>query len=128
MTAKQTAPSPNNFRRGSQAYKRLRDHAAYAWATGRHPTHLRESSKAVLRAIATDPGHRIPQGWAEHLKLDEHAMVVEVRARQAAGWTAVIEPHFRNGHGVVRMRRGHEKIAVLINGSVQSHWDGPSRR
>lgn len=129
MNAAKHAFSTNNVRRGSAAYKRLRDHAAFVRATGFLPSHLREASKSTLLAVATEPGWRIPQVWVDHLRLDEHPLVCEVQARRASGWQVAIGPEFqRNGHGCVRMKRGAERVSVLINGSILGHWDGPSRR
>lgn len=131
FVAVKSAPvfSVDNFRRKSRAYVRLRDHAAFTWATGAIPSHLREESKSTLLAIATEAGGRIPRVWADHLRLDEHPMVREVAERRAAGWIVVLGPQFeRNGFSFVRMRRGAERVSVLINGSILPHWDGPSRR
>lgn len=137
MTKSMTIPA----RRGSKEYEDLRHRAAYVYATGWLPTHLRDHMHALLAKV-TRYSHTpsaidgsggsltVTKGRARALRLEEHPMVAKVRTYVDEGYTIQPrrEPKARRPFGKVFLYRQSEdgdvikRVTVQSDGSVLDHW------
>lgn len=125
--------------RNSKDFHELRDRAAFVYATGWLPTHLRDHMHALLAKV-TRYSHKpsaldgrggsviVTHGKARALKLDNHPMVERVRDYVGEGYNiqARREPRARRPYGKVFLYRRDdgnvEHVTVQRDGSVLNHW------
>lgn len=129
----------NNFDRTSKEFEDLRHRAAYVYATGWLPTHLRDHMRALLAkvtrysrtpsALDRNSGSvQITKTRAKQLGLDEHPMVAKTREYVENGYRIQARrgPKARRPYGKVFMIRegdnGMEHVTIQSDGSVLDHW------
>jgi hypothetical protein len=121
---------------GTKDFVDLRDRAAYVYATGSFPTHLRSPMMALLNKVARYTRGAASVGGAqgsieiakrnvELLGLNEHPMVAEVRIRASKGYRVHVARDLkaRRPFGKVFMAGpGGDRITVQSDGSVLNRW------
>lgn len=119
----------------TKEYADLRDRAAYVYATGTFPTHLRTLMVALLRKVARysrAPAsldgrvgcmHVDPEMVAR-LGLDQHPMVVQVRRHVADGWRIQVarDVKARRPFGKVFLLKGNTRVTVQADGAIREGW------
>lgn len=126
--------------KNSKEFDDLRDRAAYVYATGSYPTHLRAYMTSLLSKItrySRNPvsldrrlgSMAVDETRAQQLGLDEHPMVVKVRGFIKQGYRIQLsrdDETSRRPYTKVflwrRARHGLERITVQSDGSVKDGW------
>lgn len=123
-------------------YSFFRDRAAYMYIVGEFPSHLRKDALGFLRKISVNfrmptsldgrlGSRKILDEVAEHLQLEQHKLVQEVRDHIRRGYFIQASLGFgkRKNYGKVFMfKMGAsnaviEKITIYGNGASKHGWD-----
>jgi len=119
----------------SKEFKDIQDRAAYVYATGTYPTHLRSAMMALLSKIAR-VGHEpasldgrggvihVDQEMVRRLDLDNHPMVTKAREFVKAGWKIQVARDIkaRRPYGKVFLYRDNQQMTVQADGSIKEGW------
>lgn len=123
-----------------EEFSDLRDRAAYVYATGALPTHLRTYMTSLLNKItrySRAPASldrragnlSIPRTQASVLALDDHPMISKVKTYIQEGYKIQVsrDPRTRRPFGKVFMYRRNrngilDRLTVQSDGSVLSTW------
>lgn len=119
----------------SKLFNDFRDRAAYAFATGTYPSHLRPFFTQALSLVTTPSTAptaldglsgvlKVDEDVSSRLGLGDHPMVRKVRAQVADGFRirASRGPNSRRPFTKVFMHKGALRLTVQIDGSVLDGW------
>jgi hypothetical protein len=123
----------------SKEYQDFRDRAAYVYATGTFPTHLRRFFTALLAKATRYQRHpvsldsqfgsmKITPQVARALKLEEHPMIRKAREYVNQGYRIRVarELTARRPYSKLflyaRARTGTKQVTVQADGSVKEGW------
>lgn len=117
----------------------IRDRAAYIYATGAFPTHLRQNYNAVLRAITrvfrtpTSMDRKSGSVGVENeavadLELEKHPMVQMVRRQILAGYSiqtsrSIVSRRPYSKVFLYKRDDPSDRITVQVDGSVKEGWN-----
>lgn len=123
----------------SKEYADFRDRAAYVYATGTFPTHLRRYFTGLLRmatrysreAVALDKrGGRmeVNEELVRALELEDHPMIRKVRQMLRQGYHIRVARDLKSRRPYskvfmyARARKGTNQITVQADGSIKEGW------
>lgn len=121
----------------SKDFQDLRDRAAYVYATGSIPTHLRTLMNSLLRKVTQYSRQpvsldrrlgslQLDPGTVEALDLDTHPLITKVREYLQQGYRISIsrEQHARRPYSKVMLVNPStgSRLVVQADGSVKDTW------
>jgi hypothetical protein len=126
--------------RGSKDYQDFRDRAAYVYATGSFPTHLRNYMSALLSRVTrysrtpVSMDHRqgsmqLQEEIIRELGLDQHPMIRKVRDYVKQGYKIQVSRDLkaRRPYSKVFLYResgtGTDLLTVQADGAIKDRWD-----